>query len=290
MSLASIIVPAYNEEAVIGRTLDHLLRDAPAGDLEIIVCCNGCNDGTAEVARRFGPPVRVIETPRGSKTHALNLGDAAATAFPRIYLDADILLSYATVTSIVQALQSSGALAVAPRMHVDLDDRSWAVRSFYEVWLQTPYHLRGMIGSGVYALSEKGRKRFGVFPEIIADDGFVRAHFHPDERRVLDDCGFTIIPPATLGGLLRIKTRAALGNKELALKYPALIQRLTHEERRVRGYADYWNLARQPALWPRLGLYAFVKSVAAVRARSQLRRLAAYRWERDETSRVGAAR
>jgi hypothetical protein len=232
----------------------------------------------------------VIETPKGSKTYALNLGDAAATAFPRIYLDADILLSHRTVTSIVEALQSSDALAVAPRMRVDLEGRSWAVRSFYEIWLKTPYHLRGMIGSGVYALSEEGRKRFGEFPEIIADDGFVRAHFGPDERRVLDDCGFTIIPPATLGGLLKIKTRAVLGNKELARKYPALIQRLSQQERRAGGYADYWNLARQPALWPRLGVYAFVKSVAAVRARSQLRRLTAYRWERDETSRVGSTR
>jgi glycosyltransferase involved in cell wall biosynthesis len=284
--LASIIIPAYNEAAVIGRTLDHLLRDAPAGDLEIIVCCNGCKDGTAEIARRFGPPVRVIETAKGSKTHALNLGDTAATSFPRIYLDADILLSYATVTSIVRALQDSQALAVAPRMRVDLAGRSWAVRAFYDVWLKTPYHLRGMIGSGVYALSEAGRKRFEAFPEIIADDGYVRAHFHPDERRVLEDCGFTIIPPASLGGLLRIKTRAALGNKELAQKYPALIQRLAQQEHCAGHYGDYWKLAWQPALWPELGVYAFVKSVAAVRARSQLWKLNAYRWERDETSRV----
>lgn len=284
--MVSIIIPACNEEAVIGRTLSCLLKDADRSNLEIIVCCNGCNDRTAQIAREFSPTVRVIETSKGSKTWALNLGDAAAQSFPRIYVDADISLTHSTVEKLVNALSQSETLAAAPRMKVELTNRSWMIRAFYDVWLKTPYHLRGMIGSGVYALSQQGRSRFGTFPDIIADDAFVRAHFGPDERRVLDECTFTVLPPTSIGALLKVKTRATLGNRELRRKYPELMKRLTAAESRGHRTSPYWTLAMQPLLWPKLGLYVLVKAVAEMRARIQLKKLSTYRWERDETSRV----
>lgn len=284
--MVSVIIPAYNEEAVIGRTLKSLVNQTEIADLEVIVCCNGCKDRTAEIAREFGPSVRVLETARGSKTLALNMGDAAATSFPRIYLDADIILSPNAIKSIVAALNNPAVLAVAPRMRVDLSGRNWPIRAFYEVWLKTPYHMQGMIGSGIYALSERSRQRFDEFPEIIADDAFVRAHFGPEERQTLEDCSFTVIPPASFSGLLRIKTRATLGNKELSLKFPGLMRQLAESEASQNGRKQYWKLAMNPANWAQIGVYTFVKAVAALRAKSQLKRLGAYQWERDETSRA----
>lgn len=284
--MVSVIIPAYNEEAVIKRTLSCLLDQADPTELDIIVCCNGCSDRTAAIAREFGPPVRVVETSKGSKTLALNMGDSAALSFPRIYLDADISLTYATVKSIVNALNDPSVLAVAPRMRVDLTSRHWVIRAFYNIWMKSPYHQRGMIGSGIYALSKEGRSRFDSFPDIIADDGFVRAHFAPHERQILEDCSFTVVPPASLAGLLKIKTRAALGNKELSQKHPALVRSLAAAEAKESGRSEYFKLLCNPLLWPQLGVYALVKSISNFRAKSQLKKLTAYRWERDETSRV----
>jgi len=284
--MVSIIIPAYNEEAVIGRTLNFLLEGADRTALDIIVCCNGCVDRTAEIAKSFGPPVRVVETSKGSKTLALNMGDEAARSFPRIYLDADILLSYDSVRQIVRELDDNKQLAVAPRIRVDLTGRSWFIRAFYDVWLKTPYHQKGMIGSGLYALSEEGRKRFQEFPEIIADDGFVHALFGPNERKAIDGCEFTITPPMTFSGLLRIKTRARLGIKELWQKYPDLMSRHISAEKADTERAGYMKLFLQPLLWPKLGVYTFVKLIATVRAKAQLAKLKQYQWERDESSRV----
>src|SRR4029453_13779336 len=87
--MTSIIIPAHNEESVIRRGLHAVLDGAAPGELEVIVVCNGCSDATADVAREFGIAVRVIETDVPSKSNALNLGDAAATRFPRFYLEAD---------------------------------------------------------------------------------------------------------------------------------------------------------------------------------------------------------
>lgn len=45
-----------------------------------------------------------------------------------------------------------------------------------------------MIGTGVFALSRTGRERFNLFPDIIADDGFIRAMFKKEERVSVANC------------------------------------------------------------------------------------------------------
>src|SRR3954453_3171433 len=88
--LASVVIPAHDEASVIGRCLRALLAGAEPGELEVIVVCNGCHDDTAAVARAHAPDAVVLELPAPSKPAALNAGDAEATRFPRIYLDADV--------------------------------------------------------------------------------------------------------------------------------------------------------------------------------------------------------
>src|SRR5579863_9072886 len=102
--MISIIIPAHNEASVIARTLQAITAGAEAGELEVIVVCNGCNDGTADTARRFGPLVRVIETNIASKTHALNLGDESAQGFPRIYADADVVIGIDAIRALAYRL------------------------------------------------------------------------------------------------------------------------------------------------------------------------------------------
>jgi peptidoglycan/xylan/chitin deacetylase (PgdA/CDA1 family) len=86
----SVIVPAHNEAAVIGKSLaaiGHLEADT----VEVIVVDDGSTDGTAEVAGRF--PCRVIRQPRQGKAAALNAGIAAASGDVVVVLDADTVLT-----------------------------------------------------------------------------------------------------------------------------------------------------------------------------------------------------
>src|SRR4051794_9821734 len=107
--VATIIVPAHNEAATIGRCLRALTEGGRPGEFEIVVVCNGCTDRTAAEARRFVPRgVTVLETDAASKVHALNLGDAAAHAFPRLYVDADVVIDRASVLTIVTSLITAG--------------------------------------------------------------------------------------------------------------------------------------------------------------------------------------
>ncbi len=94
--VTSIVIPAHNEGRVIGRLLDELLADPHASGPDVVVVCNGCTDDTARVAAARGDRVRVVEIPVPSKHAALRAGDEHARGFPRLYVDADVVLGAAT--------------------------------------------------------------------------------------------------------------------------------------------------------------------------------------------------
>jgi glycosyltransferase involved in cell wall biosynthesis len=278
----SIVIPAHNEEAVLGRCLDALLRPARKGELEVAVVCNGCTDGTAEVARTYGDDVRVLETPRASKTGALNLGDAVVSGFPRFYVDADVTLPLASVRRIAARLAERDAVAAAPVMSLDLRGSSLAVRAYYRIWVRLPYVREGMIGVGVYALSDEGRRRFGEFPDVISDDGYVRVLFGAGERIRVDDAPVRVYAPRGVADLLRIKTRSRLGLYQLAGRFPDLFAR----ERTTKSYGNAMRgIVVRPWLWPAAAVYAGVVLETRRRARAQLASAGNYVWERDQSSR-----
>jgi glycosyltransferase involved in cell wall biosynthesis len=283
--MTSVIIPAYNEEAVIGRCLEMLLRGARPGELEVIVACNGCRDRTAEIARAFGDPVKVVETTVASKVAALNLGESVATAFPRLYLDADVRLGIESVRAMAEVLAdpSGGAPAASPEMEMDFSLASWAVRAFYGVWRALPYTREGMVGVGVFGLSEAGRSRFDRFPDVINDDGYARLLFRAHERPVVRGARSVVTAPATVKGLCAIMTRSRLGIYELHRRFPELKDR--EQANKSYGGAARAVLSR-PALWPAAVVYLWVNLLTRLRARRQARRVGTYVWERDESSRV----
>jgi glycosyltransferase involved in cell wall biosynthesis len=280
--MISVIIPAHNESSVIARTLKAMTDGAEPGELDVVVVCNGCTDDTAAVARRFRPPVRVIETDIASKTHALNLGDEAAQAFPRVYADADVLITVEVIRQLTRRLKPGDVLAVAPTPNFDLTGCSWPVRACFEIRYLLPSAHEGIGGSGVYALSEAGRARFREFPALTADDGYVRTQFQPEERETLRSVSSTVFPPRTITDLIATKTRAHYGSLELASQFPKLWQN--------RGEANHESLIRlfrDPRLWPKLAVYCLVTTIAKRRAKNRLRS-AITGWERDNTSRATA--
>ncbi len=280
--MVSIVIPAHNEEATIGRCLSRLLGEGSSESLRVVVACNGCSDGTAEVARKFGDRVTVVETDVASKVYAMNLGDEISEGFPRFYMDADVVLSPNDIREVERTLESGTILAAAPRMQMDFSNASWAVRAFYRVWMALPYTRAGMMGVGVYALSDEGRRRFGRFPDIIADDGYIRVLFKPHERAAVDAAKSIVKAPSTLAGLIKIKTRSRLGGFQLAKLYPELMS----NDDKDYG-AAIWDILKRPSLWPCVPVYLYVNLTAKRRALRQLRQLDQYVWERDESSRAG---
>ena len=70
----TVIIPAYNEEAVIGRRLENLLElDYPPEQLRIVVASDASDDGTNEIVEAVAAResrVRLLGCPRGGKVAA----------------------------------------------------------------------------------------------------------------------------------------------------------------------------------------------------------------------------
>jgi glycosyltransferase involved in cell wall biosynthesis len=282
---ASVVIPAYNEEPVIARCLDVLLLDALPGEFEVIVVANGCKDRTADVARAHG--VRVVETPVGSKSHALNLGDQAATTFPRLYLDADIELSTVGARAIADAMSRPGALTAATRLVPKFGPgHTRPLKQYYHVWTQLPYVRNGVVGSGLYALSAEGRSRFAQFPPIIADDRFVERLFTAQERTRVNT-SFVMHPPLRVRDLARVMARAWTGNVQLEKSADVLLPAGAPLAPMWKAAARrFFAVARQPSLCVALPVYicvyVYVRLVGSLRARR-----GRTEWVTDSSARLG---
>ncbi|MGH6964182.1 MAG: glycosyltransferase [Phenylobacterium sp.] len=282
--MISIIIPAHNEESVIRRGLHAVLDGASPGELEVIVVCNGCSDATAALAREFAPAVQVIETDVASKSNALNLGDEAAHGFPRIYMDADVVMDIASIRKLADALRGPTVMAAAPRVETLFSpDCDWSVRAFYDFWMDLPFVKDGMMAAGVYAVSEAGRARFGRFPDIIADDGFCRLQFTPVERIEVADAVSRVTAPSRFADLVKIRTRSRLGVHQLQARYPELFA----AERKAKRYGHtLGHILSRPDLYVPAVPFIAVSVISRLRAGRQKRAVGDYVWERDNSSRL----
>ena len=99
----SIIIPAYNEEKFIGRTLATINK--LVGDIayEIIVVDNGSSDATPHIAAEY-PCVQVLSIPKSTISRARNAGAKIANSSFLAFIDADILITERWVTAIKRKL------------------------------------------------------------------------------------------------------------------------------------------------------------------------------------------
>lgn len=276
---ATIIIPAHNEAAVIGRLLKALPGDIDGRPLQVIVSCNGCTDDTAGVALRNGALVVEVETP--SKIAALNAGDAMAQAYPRLYVDADIEIAPGMVHDLVRALNQPGALCAAPPSRMELGGRPWLVSAYFCFWRQMMLARDGYVGAGVYALSREGRGRFEEFPNVVADDTFVRNLFSFNERQVVPTTPTVVQAPYTVRALFRRRVRVCIGNIQLAKRLLETSAPGLREDR-----VQWWRVAMtKPASIPHSLVYASFNALARMVAGHQLRRKGPVHWGRDDTTR-----
>jgi glycosyltransferase involved in cell wall biosynthesis len=281
--VTSVVIAAHNEAAVIGRCLDALLADAAPGEFDITVVANGCQDDTVQVAAAR-PGVRVLDLPEPGKAAALNAGDAVARTFPRVYLDADIVLSTQGLRTIAVAV--ADGYAAAPRRRLDLHGRPVAVRGFFAINARLPVYRDGLFGRGVIALSERGRARFGDFPDLVADDLFLDSLFTSAEKRQVGSVTSTVATPRTTGDLVRRLSRVRAGNAAMrAAAAAGDAPSGVRASRRLSWLSDV--VLPRPHLAPAAVCYVLI-TVAAQRRAARAARAGDTTWGRDESSRVAS--
>jgi glycosyltransferase involved in cell wall biosynthesis len=116
--MISFIVPAHNEERLLGRTLV-AIHDAAAGigqPYEVIVVDDASEDLTSAVAAQHGARIERVEYRQISRTR--NAGARIASGDPLIFVDADTVISSRVLHGTLEAIQR-GAVGGGARLIVD---------------------------------------------------------------------------------------------------------------------------------------------------------------------------
>ena len=278
----SIVIPAHNEERVLGRLLAQLTPLPDGEEADIVVVANGCTDGTAEVAAAFAPRVRVFSIPFASKREALVTGNRVAKGFPRLYIDADVELRAEDARALAEALNTPGVLCAGPERNHSMAGRPWPVRWYYDVWTRLPEVKRGLFGRGVVGVSAEGYLRMSQLPPLLADDLVPSLVFSPDERIIVPGARVIVHPPRTVADLVRSRARAMMGADQVERAENGL-----NVIARTR-LADVAAIAcRDPRLIPQVCLFIVVALLARRQARKVTARSGYSAWLQDRSSREG---
>lgn len=278
--MATVIVPAHNESSVIEDCLNSIIKQ-PGID-NIIVSCNGCTDNTVDIVKTKFPNVICLDIEKPSKTNALNAAEEKAKklgiSYPIFYIDADTQLSENAIQHISEIMDSGDILLSAPTPIINTDKSSFLVKTYYKVWTNLPYIKEGVIATCSFIVSEEGRKRFEKFADVIGDDGYIRCHFKNKEIANIKGAEIYITAPKDLFSLIKIKTRARLGNMELIAK----------DKCPIREEKYYGNVMKQRLFSKNFfstSIYILIALIIRLRANAQFKKLSTYTWEKDTSSR-----
>jgi peptidoglycan-N-acetylglucosamine deacetylase len=125
----SVVIAAYNEEKVIVRTVESILRNG-YDNPDLVIVDDGSQDATLEVLRRnFSdrPNVRILSQPNGGKSSALNNAIAHARHDILIALDADTIFRAGTIGKLVRHFADARVGAVSGNARVG-NRNSWITR------------------------------------------------------------------------------------------------------------------------------------------------------------------
>ena len=157
----SVIVAAYNEEAVIERRLENLLAlDYPSDRLEIVVASDASSDRTDELVEALAarePRVRLLACPRGGKVAAQDRAVRESSADVVAFSDANATWAPDALRRLVANLADPEVAYVCGRLR--LEDAAGSNREGlywrYELWLREQESRLGSVTGGngsIYAL------------------------------------------------------------------------------------------------------------------------------------------
>jgi glycosyltransferase involved in cell wall biosynthesis len=128
----SFIVPAYNEEQLLGGTLDaiHAVARQVAHAYEIVVANDASTDTTASIARSHG--ARVVDCEHRQIARVRNTGARASTGDILIFVDADTIISTAVVRASLSAIDA-GAVGGGATVHIEGRQPWWGPAVLFAV-------------------------------------------------------------------------------------------------------------------------------------------------------------
>ncbi|HVW92091.1 MAG TPA: glycosyltransferase family 2 protein [Devosia sp.] len=178
MPQLSFVIPAYNEEALIGKCLESVLREVKRSgvDTEIVVVNNASRDRTGEIARSFAG-VKVVDEPKKGLVNARHCGFENSTAEIVANIDSDTMLPEGWITTVVESFARDPRLVALSGPFIYYDLSLWnrfLVRLFYYVtWLMHVvnhhvFRVGAVVQGGNFVFTRSAWLRAGGYDRSIA--------------------------------------------------------------------------------------------------------------------------
>jgi glycosyltransferase involved in cell wall biosynthesis len=183
----SFVIPARNEEALIGEVLDAILSSIarasrvsrmdlwlPDTAFEVIVVDDGSEDDTAAIVRIFGADagVRLVPCRGRSCAAARNAGTAASSGSILCFVDADTVVPETAVERILELHENEAKCLVLYRLASrEPGIRAWAWWSFWGLARHLPL-ARAKSMPGFMSCDRAHFETYGPFEEawLIAEE------------------------------------------------------------------------------------------------------------------------
>ena len=144
MASVDVVIPVYNEEHVLARSVDTLrqfLAQHPQYSWRIVVADNASTDGTLRLAERLSdqyPDVSCIHLPQKGRGRALRTAWLASDADVLSFMDVDLSTDISALPPLVAAIADEGCdVAIGTR----LAPGSETTRSFRRELISRAYNL-----------------------------------------------------------------------------------------------------------------------------------------------------
>jgi rSAM/selenodomain-associated transferase 2 len=167
----SFIIPVWNEQAIISRTIEHVRDLSASGRAEIIVVDGDPAGRTIQVARHMGVKTAISEKGRGNQ---MNLGASLAAGDILIFLHADTILPHDALELIETAMADISCIAGAFDLAIDSERPAFRLiekaASFRSRMTRIPY------GDQTIFIRKSGFRDLGGFNNIpiMEDVEFMR--------------------------------------------------------------------------------------------------------------------
>ncbi|WP_341936718.1 glycosyltransferase family 2 protein [Marinimicrobium sp. C2-29] len=146
--LVTVLIPAFNEAAVIESTIrNKLAQNYPSDKLEIIVISDESDDGTDDIVKQLSEEdarIRLVrQTPRQGKTAGLNKAVAQANGDIIIFSDANSHYEQNAISALVRCFNDPGVGYVTGKM-VYVNEEGNLVGDGCSAYMRYENHLRAL--------------------------------------------------------------------------------------------------------------------------------------------------
>jgi glycosyltransferase involved in cell wall biosynthesis len=187
----SIVIPAFNEERLLGASLAQIKKAANAfakigWESELIVCDNNSTDRTAEIARTAG--ATVVFEPINQIARARNSGANAATGDWLAFVDADSHPSAELFADVAAQILSGQCLAGGATIR--LDENHFAAVIITRLWNCASRIFKLLAGSFIFCETASFRKIGGFSHELFAAE---ELEFSQRLKKLARDAGKRVV-------------------------------------------------------------------------------------------------